>query len=515
MGKELGKKILVLIMALLMISATFQSISRVGGFAGTIKIGIIGPHGLPHWSPGMKEAAEMAAEEINAAGGVHLPDGDYEIVLAFGNEHAYPTPDPNAAAAEMERLIVDEGCQFIIGGFRTECTAAMIEVAADYGIPFFIDGSSTSALLADTVGQNYDRYKYLFRVTPVNSTILFYTIAANLAYFFIPERLLPIYGHDLGMGRPQVRVAVITEDLRWTIEIHEALTNPAIYPNILGPYVNVTYSARIPDGTTDCTPWLLDIINSKARLIIHVFSGVTGVPFVAQWRALEVNATLVGINVMAQLQTHWDTTGGACEYETILNFAGTRTPIIPGLTDVFWDNFVAKTGAWPLYTAWGAYDAIYMLKEAFEAIGSTDKDALVAYFEDPSFERTGLSGKFRFTSLHDVYCNEFGPYWTEGYVRAFMVQWIAGRMEVVSPVDQIYSKRWPLPPWMYPLISDINYDGKTNILDISLAAGAFGTSPGDPRWQKDADINYDNTINIIDIARIAADFGKEIPLPLP
>jgi len=39
----------------------------------TIKIGIIGPVGLPHWEPaGMKPAAEIAAQEINDAGGVNV-----------------------------------------------------------------------------------------------------------------------------------------------------------------------------------------------------------------------------------------------------------------------------------------------------------------------------------------------------------------------------------------------------------------------------------------------------------
>ena len=513
------KAIIGIVFAALMIGAMFAAFPTKAQFVGQIKIGIIGPVGLPHWSPaGMKEAAEMAAEEINDAGGVHLADGDYEIVLVFGDEKCYPTPDPAGAALEMERLISVEGCEFIIGGFRSEVTGAMIDVAMDYGVPFIINGASTEEFLTETVPVNYERYKYLFRIMPTNGTDLFYTVAGG-AQFLLAAKLLPLYGHDLGGPNPQVKVAVVMEDLKWTETMYYALTTPAVYPHVLGPYANVTYSARIPDGTLDCSPWLTDIKNSEARLIIHIFSGVTGVPFIIQWRTMEVQALPLGINVMAQLQTHWDTTGGACEYEATLGTpGGTRTPIIPGVTEVFWDNFVAKSGgAWPIYTAFGAYNAMNLLVEAFEATGTKDKDALVAFWEDPAFESTAgiTQPRFKFTSIHDVYVTEEGPYWTEGWARALVVQWQAGLMEVVSPVDQPYSKRWSIPPWMYELTTDLNFDGTVNIMDISTGAVAFGTKPGDLRWQMEADINGDGTINIIDIAAIAKDFGKSVSLPLP
>ncbi len=243
-----------------------------------------------------------------------------------------------------------------------------------------------------------------------------------------------------------------------------------------------------------------------------------------QWKALNVSALPVGINVMGQLESHWDTTAGACEYESMLAFSGTRTPIIPGLTEVFWDNFVAYTdpdgagpleGFWPLYTAWGAYDGVYGLKEAIEDIDTTDKDALVAYYENPAYMRQGLNGIFKYTPLHDVVVYDLGPTWDYGFVRAFISQWTAARMEVVIPLDQVYSKKWAIPPNMYSLIEDITYDGKVDIKDVALAAKAFGTVPGDPRWEKEADINFDNKVDIKDIATIAKKFGTVITLPLP
>ena len=484
-----------------------------------LKIGIIGPVGWPHWSPGMKEAAEMARDEINAAGGIDTGSGYYGVKLIFGDERSYPSPEPIEAAFEMERLCdpAQEGCDFVIGGFNTECTTAMIEVAADYGVPFFINGASSDSLMDDTVGTDYLRYKYLFRINPVNTTMMFQTVAASIAYYLLPFKLNPLFGHDLDNNPAtpnQTKVAVLSEDLAWTIEMHTMLTHPAYYPGILGPYANVTYADRIPDGTTDVSSWIQSVIDSEARLLIHIFSGISGVPVIATWKAMDCGAMPVGINVLGQLQTHWSTTSGGCEYETIFNVAGTRTPIVPGLTEVFWDNFVARTGVWPLHTAWGAYDGIYGLKEALEDIGIIDKDLLVDYYENPSYERQALNGRFKYTSTHDVYSNEPGPLWTQEWSRAFVVQWLSGRMEVVSPMDKVYSKKWNIPPWMYPLIEDINYDGKVDMRDVGGAARAFGSYPGHERWEKEADINHDDEIDMRDIGGIARKFGETISLPL-
>ena len=91
-----------------------------------------------------------------------------------------------------------------------------------------------------------------------------------------------------------------------------------------------------------------------------------------------------------------------------------------------------------------------------------------------------------------------------------------GRLEVVCPVDKpLYTKKWAIPPWMYALKTDTNYDGKVDIKDIATAAKAFGTQPGDTRWEKESDVVLDNRIDIKDIASIAKDFGKSVTLPLP
>lgn len=64
------------------------------------------------------------------------------------------------------------------------------------------------------------------------------------------------------------------------------------------------------------------------------------------------------------------------------------------------------------------------------------------------------------------------------------------------------------------IVGDINGDGKVDMKDIAIAAAAFGTRPGDPRWNPDADITGpiplvpDGQVDMRDISLIAKNFGK-------
>jgi len=57
-------------------------------------------------------------------------------------------------------------------------------------------------------------------------------------------------------------------------------------------------------------------------------------------------------------------------------------------------------------------------------------------------------------------------------------------------------------PW------DVDGNGIVNILDILAIAVAFGTSPGDPKWNPQADVDDNDIINILDILLVAVHFGE-------
>lgn len=58
------------------------------------------------------------------------------------------------------------------------------------------------------------------------------------------------------------------------------------------------------------------------------------------------------------------------------------------------------------------------------------------------------------------------------------------------------------------LPTDLNSDGTVNILDITVVAKAYGTKPGDERWNQTADLDKNGAVDILDISEVARDYGK-------
>jgi parallel beta-helix repeat protein len=55
---------------------------------------------------------------------------------------------------------------------------------------------------------------------------------------------------------------------------------------------------------------------------------------------------------------------------------------------------------------------------------------------------------------------------------------------------------------------DLNNDGKADMRDLGIVASAFGSVPGQPRWNPIADLSEDGKIDIRDIALVALHFGE-------
>jgi len=60
------------------------------------------------------------------------------------------------------------------------------------------------------------------------------------------------------------------------------------------------------------------------------------------------------------------------------------------------------------------------------------------------------------------------------------------------------------------LVGDVDGNGTVDMDDIGLAALAYGTKPGDSRWDPRADINNDGIIDMDDIGLICLHYGEHI-----
>src|SRR3954466_4786544 len=152
-------------MARCVLAAAAAMLVSFGAQAQSIKIAILGPmafvQGEHHWY-----GAEMARDEINKAGGINVGGKRMRIELIRGDTNEIQSV-PDATNA-MERVITRDKADFVIGGFRSEAVLAMQEVAMDYK-KIFLGCGAADAKLGANVEKSYDRYKYWFRVSPLNS----------------------------------------------------------------------------------------------------------------------------------------------------------------------------------------------------------------------------------------------------------------------------------------------------------------------------------------------------------
>ncbi|HUV44788.1 MAG TPA: ABC transporter substrate-binding protein [Dehalococcoidales bacterium] len=380
--------------------------------AKVIKIGVIGPmqfvQGEHHWY-----GATMARDKINDAGGVTIDGEEYtiELIKTDSNEMLSPTD----AATAMERLITVDKADFVVGGFRTEAVFPMQDVAMEYKTIFLGCGAATYELNT-RLAEDYDTFKYWFRVTPFHSNNL---VANSLATLGLAGAIMQ---GGLGLEGP-LKVAILGEGAQWADGMVGAYE--AYVPAMLGMEVVGTW--RPSPTATDLTAELTAIEASGAHFILTIISGPIGIPYAKGLGELEIPVASVGINVEAQKDGFWDATGGYGNYETTLNTYA-KGIAVTEYTIPFFDAFMEEYGQTPTYNA-GTYDAILLLTEAIERAGTLDSDAVVVELKKTDFVGTG--GRITFTGQdadnpHDVV---YGP----GFVTGLATQWQDGEMKAVWP----------------------------------------------------------------------------------
>ncbi|MDY7038931.1 MAG: ABC transporter substrate-binding protein [Thermodesulfobacteriota bacterium] len=393
---------------LLVISPTFTVRAEPAG--KKIKIGIIGPK---KFATGRHAsiAAAIGAEDINAAGGVLIKGVRHDIELVDTDSNEYISiPD---AINAMDRLLSRDKVNFVVGGHRSEAVLAQMELIADFKTIFFI--SAGHPQIMSRVAKDYEKYKYIFRIH--TNIILLSGIALPVAC----EVAVNAVRTKLGFERP--KVAMMTEKAIWSETTSNLIKKrlPLMGADFAGEW---KFSLREKDLSSELTA----IKNSGAHVVYILASGPAGVITSKQIGELKIPVALVGLNGVAQSIEHWRATGGKCNYETTINNLG-RVKITEK-TIPFYDKFHKKSkGDYPLFSVSTTYDALWMLKEAIERVGTLDNDTVAA--ELVKLDYTGVQGRNVFFGKghkmpHDIII-------APGYMTWNLQQWRDGKLVTVWP----------------------------------------------------------------------------------
>jgi branched-chain amino acid transport system substrate-binding protein len=361
----------------------------------TITFAVAGPmtefQGEPQW-----RGAELARDEINAAGGIDIRGTAYGIRLV--QVETNELLDPSGADGVTALSAVIDDVDFVIGGFRTQNVMAYREVAMDAQKIFMNCGAATDALQFSVV-TDYDKYKYWFKVTPINNSFLgsaLFKITGMIGT--ILRNTLANYGDAVAEEYrvpedDRLRVAILMENALWCEDMLTAAQNwlPRLGFDVVGTWL-------VSPTATDITTELSQIAAAKPHIVFTAFSGTVGTVYSVEKTELGIPAMTIGINLAGELKSHWADTDGKCNGEIMLD-SWAEGLESTAKTPVFSHAFMAETGEYPFYTAL-TYDAIYQLKAAIEATDSLDVDDIIPYLETHAY--MGVGGMYTYYPMPDI-----------------------------------------------------------------------------------------------------------------
>lgn len=373
--------------------------------AEPIKIGVIAETSAIS-GVSIPNGAKLAAEEINAAGGI---DGRMiEIVEYDDHNSAADAVRAFQRAAEQDKVAA------VIASYISEVVLALEPWAGRLKMPMITPGAASNDI-TKRVHDDYAHMKYVFH--------------GYLASTQIADAVCEA-GKDLLVKQLKAKTAVVmSEDAAWTIPLDEEYLKclPAIG-------VKVIDHIRLDPDTTDFTPVFNKIEGEKPDVIVTGISHV-GVQPTVQWQQGQVPIPMYGVSSQATSSTFWKDTNGACE-GVVYNMVSAADVAVTPKTVPFAKAYQKKYGIVPGYAAYTAYDDVYMWADAIRRAGGTDPDKIVAAMEQTDY--VGTIGRIQFLPKEDTFAHgmKIGP----GYITGLMVQWQEGNPVTIWPTTAATGK---------------------------------------------------------------------------
>jgi len=356
------------------------------------------------------DAIQMGVDEINAKGGVL--GRKLKVVVADEGTN------PQQGVAAVEKLTEEEHVDVLIGGANSGVTLAEEPHIAEAKTIWIINGSSSNANTA-FVKKDYKRYKYVFRVNPINSRHL-------------AEQLV---GFTTGMLKNELgyrKMALVGENAVAMQEIARA-----VKAGMEKGGIEVTMMELFDPDTSDFSPLFSKVKASGAQYLVIMLSHANSDVFVKQWHDAKFPLPIGGFDIKSQNPNFCSRIGGKSIGETLSNNL-TSAQITPK-TVAFWNAFTGRYHRAPVYTGPGGYDALHVYVEAVERAKSTDPEKVIPELEKTKY--VGTEGTIEFDESHDV---KTGP----GNLNLLFQQWQANCTRAVVWPKEVATGKMILPPWI-------------------------------------------------------------------
>ena len=395
------------IIAVVLTFSGVQAANRDFDKAETIRIGSLGPVQLVP-GIGIHNAAKMAVEEINAAGGIH----GKKVELFIGDTEGKPEKGITA----LKKLILEDKVDVLVGCYSSGVALALQPYLPRYKTVYVATGTASIAL-TNNVKKNYKKYKYFFR-NMINSDIRQQQWAAKFLKEFVNGKL--------GF----TKFAILAENTKWVQEY-----GPNLKKDLEDANFDVVFYEMFDIDIKDFSPTFVKAKTAGAQWIAQIVSHAASIPLTKAWA--DTKPAPMGLcNVAAMDSKFWEMTGGKTLGEITYNFIA-KAPLTDK-TIPMWDKYVKKYGTNPVYTTGFTYDTVYMLSEVIKQKKSLKSDDIINGLENISYKGV-LHPEIGFDKKsHDL---------LEGRYVMPMVQWQKGGKQIVIWPDEFKTGEYVPPAW--------------------------------------------------------------------
>ena len=381
--------------------AMVASVGSAVALADSVKVGVLLPLTGEQAKFGEieKRSFEMAAEEINAKGGVN----GKKIELLFEDD----TGKPDVGRSATEKLISQEKVPIITGGYSSSVTAASTAVAQQFKVPFLVSTGS-----ADKITES--GYDYVFRINPPASE---YPAAVVT---FLEE-----------VVKPKTAVILFENSL------FGQSSSKSFEEDCEKLGIKVLTKEGYNKGAIDFKPLLTKVKAMNPDLVYMVSYVMDAALMMRQAKELDFNPKLfIGGGAGFTLPEFQKNAGDAAEYVYSATLWVETVPY-PGAMD-YYKKYQKKFKEDTEYHGAEAYASMYVVADALKRAKSiTPKDV-----------RNALAATDMMTAFGPVKFVSYDKKTQQNKIPTFMVQWQKGELETVWPKEVAKKKYvFPVPNW--------------------------------------------------------------------
>jgi branched-chain amino acid transport system substrate-binding protein len=347
----------------------------------------------------MKRSYEIAAEEINAKGGVK----GKKIALSFEDSNG----KPETARAIVEKLIDSKKQPIIVGEYTSSCAKAVAAVAEERKTPYLVVASAD-----DDITQK--NYKYVFRQNQVNAHY------GDAVVSFLKEIVKP------------KTIAILHESTAFGTSGADAMAKDAASFG-----AKVVLREKFENGAIDFKPLLSKVKAAQPDVIYTVAYANEAQLIMKQAKELRIDAKLYGGGAAGFAIPEF--IKGAQDAAEYVVSATLWTPQLnyPG-AKAFADKYKTKYGDYPSYHGASAYAALFVTADALNRAKDWTQDGI----------RDALKATNLKTAYGPVKFEDKEGYQNQNFHETLAIQVQKGEFETVWPKSHASKPYvYPVPSW--------------------------------------------------------------------